>query len=339
MLEAAISGERTLTGPEKAAALLLMMGKPPAARLLKQFDQPDLQAVARAAAGLGAIPATTLDRLVDEFAADFSAGADLFSDAGQVKSLLADSMPSQQIDDILGVESGETHEVDVWQALAQAPEASILALLTAERATTATYILSKLDSTVATKVIAALPRDRRNAALCGLVAPLAVTPLAARLIEEAVGSAMKQTPKTVAGAAVGRSRLAGIINGLDAPEAEDAMRALEQASPKDAAIVKGMLFSFNDLPRLSERARALLFDRASIDIVVMALRGTDADFRDTVLSSMPSRGRRLVEGELSSGGNAPPRDIAKARKAIAEIVLGMASRNEIELGGPPAEAA
>jgi flagellar motor switch protein FliG len=149
---------------------------------------------------------------------------------------------------------------------------------------------------------------------------------------------LKQAPKAAAGAD-GRSRLAGIINGLDAPEAEDAMRALEQTSPKDAAIVKGMLFSFNDLSRLSERARALLFDRASIDIVVMALRGTDADFRDTVLSSMPSRGRRLVEGELSSGANAPPRDIAKARKAIAEIVLGMASRNEIELGGPPAEAA
>ena len=68
-----------------------------------------------------------------------------------------------------------------------------------------------------------------------------------------------------------------------------------------------MLFSFNDLPRLSERARALLFDRASIDIVVMALRGTDPDFRNAVLSSMPSRGRRLVEGELSSGAFAPPR--------------------------------
>ena len=248
-----------------------MMGKPPAARLLKQFDQPDLQAVARAAARLGAIPAATLDRLVNEFAADFSAGADLLSDVGQVKSLLADSMPPEEIADILGVEFGEPQEVDIWRALAQAPEASILALLTAERATTATYILSKLDSAVATKAIAALPRDRRNAVLCGLVAPLAVTPLAARLIEEAVGSALKQAPK--AAAADGRSRLAGIINGLDAPEAEDAMRALEQASPKDAAIVKSMLFSFNDLPRLSERARALLFDRASIDIVVMALRG------------------------------------------------------------------
>jgi flagellar motor switch protein FliG len=334
----AIDGERALTGPERAAALLLMMGRPPAARLLKQFDHADLQAVARAAAGLRAISAMTLDRLVDEFAADFSAGADLIGDAGQVKSLLADALPPEQIADIFGSEPAERDEVDVWRALAETPEAAVISLLIAERPTTATYILSKLDSSVATKVVAALPRDRRNAALCGLVAPVDVTPLAARLIEQAVGSALKQAPKAAANVE-GRSRLAGIINGLDPPEAQDAMQALQQVRPKDAAIVKTMLFSFNDLPRLSERARALLFDRASIDIVVMALRGTDADFRDTVLSSMPSRGRRLVEGELSSGASAPPRDIAKARKAIAEIVLGMASRNEIELGGPPAEAA
>jgi flagellar motor switch protein FliG len=338
MPEAVIGGERDLTGPEKAAALLLMMGKPPAARLLKQFDQPDLQAVARAAAGLGPVPATTLDRLVDEFAADFSAGADLLGDAGQIKDLLADSLPPDQIADLLGVESGESNEVDVWQALARAPESTVIALLLAERPTTATYILSKLDTAVATKIIAALPRDRRNAALCGLVSPLDVTPLTARVIEEAVGSALKQAP-TAAADVEGRSRLAGIINGLDQEDAEDAMRALEQVRPKDAAIVKTMLFSFTDLPRLSERARALLFDRASIDIVVMALRGTDADFRDSVLSSMPSRGRRLVEGELNSGAFAPPQDVSKARKAIAEIVLGMASRNEIELGGPPTEAA
>jgi flagellar motor switch protein FliG len=265
---------------------------------------------------------------------DFSAGANLLGDAGQVKNLLTDALPPEQIADILGIGNGETRELDIWQSLAQAPESAIIALLMAERSTTATYILSKLDSAVATKIIAALPRDRRNTALCGLVSPLDVTPLAAQLIEEAVGSALKQAPKSAAHAE-GRSRLAGIINGLDQEEAEDAMRALEQARPKDAAIVKTMLFSFSDLPRLSERARALLFDRASIDIVVMALRGTDTDFRDTVLSSMPSRGRRLVEGELNSGASAPSRDVAKARKAIAEIVLGMASRNEIELGGPP----
>ena len=329
----AIGGERELSGPEKAAALLLMMGKPPAARLLKQFDQPDLRSVAQAAAGLGAIPAATLDRLVEEFAADFSTGTDLLGDAGQAKSLLADSLPADEIADILGLAPVEAGPPDLWRSLGQAPDSAIIALLTAERAATATYILSRLDPAVATRLVAALPRDRRNAALCGLVAPLEVTPLAAKLIEDAVETALKQAPSATADTG-GRTRLAGIINNLDPAEAEDAIRALEQVRPKDAAIVKTMLFSFNDLPRLSERARALLFDRASIDIVVMALRGTDPQFRDTVLSSMPSRGRRLVEGELNAGAFAPPQDIAKARKAIAEIVLGMASRNEIELGGP-----
>jgi flagellar motor switch protein FliG len=334
MSDAAIGGERELSRAEKAAALLLMMGKPPAARLLKQFDQPDLRAVALAAAGLGAIPAAMLDRLVEEFVIDFSAGADLLGDAGQAKSLLGDALPPEQIADILGLAPGETGPPDVWRSVAQAPEGAIVALLMAERAATATYILSRLDPPVATRLVAALPRDRRNAALCGLVAPVDVTPLAARLIEEGVEAALKQAPTSGADAR-GRSRLAGIINSLDPEEAEDAIRALEQVRPKEAAIVRTMLFSFNDLPRLSERARALLFDRASIDIVVMALRGTDPDFRDAVLSSMPSRGRRLVEGELNSGAFAPPQDVAKARKAIADIVLGMAGRNEIELGGPP----
>jgi flagellar motor switch protein FliG len=203
----------------------------------------------------------------------------------------------------------------------------------AERAATATYILSKLDPSVASGIIAALPRDRRNAALCGMVKPVDLTPLAAELIEEAVRGGLKQASKSTIGAE-GRSRIANIINSLDPAEAKDAMRALEQARPEEAAALKTMLFTFDDLPQLSERARALLFDRASIDIVILALRGTDTEFRDVVLSSMPARGRRLVESELNSGAVAPPHEIAKARKAIADIVLEMASSNEIELGGP-----
>jgi flagellar motor switch protein FliG len=327
-----IQGERVLSGPEKAAALLLMMGKPPAARLLKHFEPPDLRAVARAAAGLGAVGATTLDRLVEEFATDFSAGANLLGDLSQARNLLAEALPPNEVDDVLGSALGEIKETDVWQALARTPESTIIAFLVAERPATATYILSKLDSQLAARIAGALPRERRNAALCGLVAPCEVTLLAERVVEAALRAMLTRTTMAPSGGADRRSRIAGIINNLDPDDAEDVMRAIGKARPKDAAILKTMLFSFADLPKLSERARALLFDRASIDIVVMALRGTDPDFRNAILSSMPSRGRRLVEGELASSASAPARDIAKARKAIAEIVLGMASRNEIELG-------
>ena len=242
--------------------------------------------------------------------------------------------------DLLESALGGGESADVWQELARAPEHEVIAFLEAERPGTATYVLSKLDPPLAARIVGALPRERRNAALCGLVAPREVTPHVAKLVETAVRQFLN-APKAASGSAEGRSRIAGIINSLDPDAAEDVMRAIGEARPKDAAILKTMLFTFNDLPKLSERARALLFDRTSIDIVVMALRGTDTEFRNAVLSSMPSRGRRLVEGELSAGAPAPQRDIAKARKTIADIVLAMASRNEIELVGAasPEEAA
>ena len=333
MPEAQAYAERDFSGPEKAAALLLMMGKPPAARILKQFDPPELRSVARAAAGLGAVPpsrSTGWSR--NSWRASRPARTSSATPARR-EACSPTPLPPDEIANILDPGAGEAEPDDAWRSLAQAPESAIIALLIAERPATAAYILSKLDPAVAASVVAALPRDRRNAALCGMVAPLAAPPLAARLVEEAVLAALKAASKAPAAA----RRALAHRDHHQRPRSGKGGRC--QCAPSTSPAegrrgLRGMLFGFNDLPRLSERARALLFDRASIDIVVMALRGTDAEFRDVVLSSMPSRGRRLVEGELNSTAYAPPQEIAKARKAIAEIVLGMASRNEIELARP-----
>jgi flagellar motor switch protein FliG len=338
MVEPLTPGERLLSGPDKAAALLLMLGPPTAGRLLKHFDQPDLRVLVRAAAGLGAIAPATLNRLVDEFTADFSSGTNVLGDVGQARTLLAEALPEAEVDELMGSALGEEDGQDVWRLLGKMPESAIVRFLTDERPATATYILSRLDPPLAARIVSALPRDRRNAALCGLIAPYTISSLASEVVETAIREMLKAN-ENATGGDKGPARIADIINNLEPEAAEDVMRAIGESRPRDAAILKTMLFSFNDLPRLSERARALLFDRASIDIVVMALRGTDSDFRNAVLSSMPSRGRRLVEGELSSGASAPARDVAKARKAIADIVLDMAARNEIEIIAPPADEA
>jgi flagellar motor switch protein FliG len=39
----------------------------------------------------------------------------------------------------------------------------------------------------------------------------------------------------------------------------------------------------------------------------------------------------MVENELATGGPAQQRDVLKARRAIADAVLEMAERNEIEI--------
>ena len=318
-----------LAGPRKAAAVLLAMGKPAATQVLKHFSPDELRQVTVAAARLGSVSMNELEKIVEQFTSDFSAGASLLGDEGQARALFADAVPPEQISQALS-ETSADRPPDVWQTMAELPEASLAAFLRDERPLTATYILSRLESGLSARVVAQLPRDLRNEVLCGLVSPPAIVPQARELLEAAMRSCL-------AGASAGssgedrRAHIAEIINGLEAGDADDVMRALKAARPQDARVVERMLFSFNDLSRLSQRARALLFDKISTEVVVLALRGTEPDFREPVLASMASRSRRLVESELANPSSAPPAEIAKARKQIVKLVLSMSQRGELDL--------
>jgi flagellar motor switch protein FliG len=331
------SPSRIFNGAEKAAALLLAMGKPLAARLLKRFDQIELRQITRAAAHLGAVSSEVLDSLVEEFTDNFSIGADLLGNAGEAEQLLNGALPPEQVADILSDVLGSSNS-GLWEKLANTPEAALTAYLEKEHPQTAAFILSKVNAACGAKVVALMSRDLRNELLARMMGVEPVADEALRIVEAALQEDLLKSAARSAGAD-SRSRIADIVNRLEPTEVEDVIQSITESQPKDAAILKKMLFTFDDLLKLSKRARALLFDNVSTETVVMALRGTDAAFRDAVLSSMASRARRLVESELSNGASAPQREIAKARRAIAELVLKMAQRNEIEIGVPDGEEA
>jgi flagellar motor switch protein FliG len=330
--------ERILAGAQKAAALLLAMGKPPATLLLKHLEPHELRQVTRAAAQLGAVSAARLESLVAEFTSEFSVGANLHGDVGRAREMLADAVPPDQIADLLS-DVLSTAESDVWAALGSVPEPVLLAYLANENPLTATFILSKLNSALAAQIVSHMPRESRNEVLCAMIVRPTLSREAERVIEEAVRRDLT-TLSTRSSGLDNHVRIADIINNLEPLDARDVMQSLVSARPKEAKLVQKMLFTFDDLPRLSQRARATLFDKLQTEVVVLALRGTDAEFRDVALSSMASRARRLVEAELASPFQAPPRDIAKARRQIVDLVLKMAQRNEIEIPSPDgAEAA
>ena len=65
------------------------------------------------------------------------------------------------------------------------------------------------------------------------------------------------------------------------------------------------------------------------DRVVLALKGTNEEFRKVVLSALSSRVRRMIEHELNSKEPSAHRDIAEARRTITDLALEMAGRGEI----------
>jgi flagellar motor switch protein FliG len=261
----------------------------------------------------------------------------LLGNAGEAEQLLNGAFSPEQVADILSDVLGSSNS-SMWEKLAAVPENVFSAYLLREHPQTAAYVLSKLTSNTAAKISALLPREFRNQVMGRMLALEPVQEVILRSIEDVLQADLLNATARLGGANP-HSKMANLINQLDPAEMEDVLQSLTLARPKEAEELKKLLFSFDDMLKLSIKARSMLLDKVPTDQLVVSLRGCDQAFRDGVLSSLTSRARRLVESELDDGTVVPPRDINKARRAIADLVLEMVQRNEIEISSGEADAA
>lgn len=322
-------GTKPLQGVDRVATLLLAMGKPAASRLLKHFNPEEIKLITRSAAELGPVSPGQLEALIDEFAAQFSNGASLFGTAGEVEKLLSGVLPPEQIAELMTDVLGNSNK-SIWDRISTVSEGVLATYLMKEHPQTAALILSKVKPACAAKVMGHLPQDLRNGLMRRMLTFKPIVDETMRIIEKTIHEDFMINFSRNMGADT-HAKMADIINKMERDHMEEVLSSLTEVRPKSAEILKGLLFTFDDIVNLAPRARTALFDQIPNDRVVLALKGTDEAFRNIILSSLASRVRRMVEHELNGKEPASQRDVLEARRAITDLALEMAGRGEIEL--------
>lgn len=322
----------TLSGVEKVTVLLLALGRPKAAQLLKRMEAEEIRLIARAANRLPAVSPDDLARLVEEFAKLFSGGVNFVGTTSEVRSLLADVMTEEEIADLLSDSSGG--EEPVWNKVARLQDEIIRAYLLREHPQTVALILSRLNPAHAARLIGSLPHDLRNTLLNRMLGIRRIAPDALEVLEATLREDLITLQAPAAGTHTG---IADIMNRLDKVQFDAALKHLSQARPADVEAMRSLLFTFDDLGSLPPKALTLVFNQIPAERLVLALRGTDFEFQDAVLAGLPARARRMVEMELQAENDASGREIAEARRAVVDVVLKLMAQRQIELpAGDPA---
>src|SRR5882672_4662551 len=314
-----------LTGTEKVAVLLLALGKTRAARLLKKFDPEELKRLTRSAADLRPVRMSDLETLVEEFAHTFSNGVGFAGTVTEVKNLLSGVMTEEQFAEVLA--EVPAREEPVWERIATLRPDTLRGYLGKEHPQTVALILSRVDSGLAASVIGTFAPEVRNSLLCRMVAIKGVGEDAVKALEGVLREDLLASTST-SSSHVG---IADILNRLDKAQSEDVLKSLAELRPEEAKAIKGMLFTFEDVAKLSQQARTAVFDQVPIERLVIALKGTEPDFQATILSSLASRSRRMVEAELQGGAMPSQRELAEARRAIVAMVLKMIAKGDIHI--------
>lgn len=317
------------SGREKVAILLLALGDKLGTQLLKKFDASEVKAIMSSATSITRVEKQDLDMLVDDFAANFARALGLGTDFDAVKSLVERAFSPGELSRMLGTQIMQAGE-PVWKKFDSGMENALVPYLLDEHPQTIAYIFSKLDPEFAARCLSILPGDFRITVARRLLKVQAAFPA----IEDIVETALEKDllARSDAGLeAEGRGRLAAMLNKLDRDKSGEILAGVAAWKPDEAAKLKRMLFSFEDMGKLTQEARLALFDKLQPDQIVVALKGMEAALKEVALSSLGARARRMVEAELVNDKGARTKESEAARSAIVSRVLEMAQRGEIDL--------
>ncbi len=314
----------------KAAIILLALGGSFGSKLIKEFKPDEIRKFAASAATLNEIDPAILGELVDEFSSEMDKPVLLRGGGDQARAYLAEAFPADQVDKMLGAE--ESSFDPIWARFATGSENTLVPYLLDEHPQTVAFILTKLDLDLSARILALLPHKLRDSVTRRLLKMQPVASEPCKLVQLSMQADLLSLADTGL-EDEGRARMATLLNKMDKEQVDTILESLKSGRPGDAAALKRLLFSFEDILKLEQKYRLILFDKVQTEQVMLALRGVDGDLKETILSSLGARARRMIESELNGPEAAVEvtKEVVAARRSITETALRLSAVGEISI--------
>jgi flagellar motor switch protein FliG len=319
-----------LSGPEKAAVILLSLGEEHGA-IWRLLDEEEIKEVSQAMAGLGNVTSSVVEELLVEFISGMSGGGAIMGSFEQTQKLLAGFMAPEKIDSLMEEIRGPAGRT-MWDKLANVNEAVLANYLKNEYPQTVAVILSKIKSEHAARVLSSLPEDF---ALECVMRMLRMEPVQREILDK-----IEQTLRTEFMSNLARTSkrdshemMAEIFNSFDRQTEGRFIAALEERNREAAERIRALMFVFEDLSKLDPGGVQTLLRAVEKDQLGLALKGASDALREMFFSNMSERAAKIMREDMESMGPVRLRDVDAAQMAMVQVAKDLAAKGEIMLAG------
>ena len=324
----AIVDATRLSGPEKAAVVLLSLGEDHIG-LWQALDEEEIKELSSAMAGLGTVSATVVEELLIEFVSGLSGSGAIMGSFEQTQRLLANFMPEEKVDGLMEEIRGPAGRT-MWDKLGNVNEAVLANYLKNEYPQTVAVVLSKIKPEHAARVLGALPEDF---ALECVTRMLRMEPVQREILDK-----IEQTLRTEFMSNLARTSkrdshemMADIFNAFDRQTEARFIAALEERNREAAERIRALMFVFEDLSKLDPGGVQTLLRAVEKDQLGLALKGASDSLREMFFSNMSERAAKIMREDMSSMGPVKLKDVEAAQQEMVVVAKALADRGEIML--------
>ena len=330
----AVDDIRKLTGPEKAAVILLSLGEDHT-RLWQSLDEDEIKEISQAMASLGTVSAQVVEELMVEFVSGMSGSGAVMGSYEQTQRLLAAFMPGDRVDALMEEIRGPAGRT-MWDKLGNVNEAVLANYLKNEYPQTVAVVLSKVKPDHAARVLTSLPEDF---ALECVQRMLRMEPVQREILDK-----IEQTLRTEFMSNLARTSkrdshemMADIFNSFDRQTEARFIGALEERNREAAERIRALMFVFEDLSKLDPGGIQTLLRAVEKDSLGLALKGASESLRELFFSNMSERASKIMREDMETMGPVRLKDVDQAQMAMVQVAKDLAAKGEIMLVGQGAD--
>lgn len=318
-----------LNGAQKAATFMLAIGEEHAARLFAKMHEDEIRDISAAMAGLGTVPAATVEDLCREFADNLGQTGTLVGSWETTERMLLKTLPRERVAQIMEEIRGPAGRT-MWDKLGNVNEAVLANYLKNEYPQTVAVVLSKVKPDHAARVLSLLPE--------GFAMEVVMRMLRMETVQKEALDGVEKTLKAEFMSNLARAQrrdahemMAEIFNNLDRQSETRILAALEERNRDAAERIRGLMFTFDDLSRLDGAGVQALMRAVAKEQLVLALKGASDSLRDLFIKNMTERAAKMLREDLANLGPVKLRDVDEAQGAIVLLAKDLAAQGQIQL--------
>ena len=325
-----MDGIQSGPGSQRAAAVLLGIGPELSTLIFKDLDERTVEKIAAGARDLRHDPQIIPDALETFIRNMTSLTSDAYAGDAPLREATSRAKGLEVAKRIFDApEAPEAPISETFNDLVAADPESLAMLLTRELPQTAAVVISILDRHRALAVLKHIPAEKRPNIIRRLAALESIAPDVLREVGQGLSDELNASVPANTRRVDGRMVAVDLLRSIPAAQQTEVVGEIEKDDPEMAAVLRGRLFTFNDLTNLSDRDMQSLIREIDMSQLSTALKGAPDAIKGRFTKNMSSRA-----GQMLGDDNLNARALAAMKGELVKVAFNLAEQGRITIVNP-----
>lgn len=318
-----------LTGPQKAAAVIVSLGADKASKLYQFMDPEDVEQLTLEVAKLGFVDHEATEDILTEYH-QMCVTNKAVTEGGleYAKSVLEKAYGPQAANSLLQKVAKSLKQRE-FAFMRKANAKDMFSALQHERAQTIALVLSYVDPDKAAGVLEELDEEKRVKVVESIAKMESASPAAIKIVEAEMSKKFSSIIISENVRVGGIDFVASVMNNLDRSSEKSVFDGLSLYNSELADEIRKRMFVFEDIVTMDDRSVQRFIRDCDPRDLVLALKAANDEVANKLFANMSARMAESIQDDLEITTNVRIKDVGDAQQRIVNIIRDLEEKNEI----------